>query len=552
MRSIGYTGWWCVGASCAVWTMSRPAAAVRTRFRSGVAVAAVGLLASAMAVLGAADAFAVPGDKPVAAKRGKATAAARQKPVAAKLGKATRAARHKSVAARFPRTTRVVRHKAVATLAGKAAKAQRHAYAAKPKRSVAARLSEKRRAARAATMPVPRPRPGLNAPVAALSSDLAAAKQAIALVRQGRPQRSDHAGAIDRRSGGAEAGRMGAAAPFGEPGRIHALCRLHPRQSRLAGHSPAAPARRGEAVAGAARRRDRAPLRRRGTDERGRPARARARADGGGRPRRRRARSAHGVAVGAAVGRLGGRGARRVRRRADPLRPSGAHGPAHRRQGLRRRDARCQTSRRCRRGDRQGLHRRQGELRQGRGAARRGSRRGTRGFGLRAVPPPLAHATNDGECRGGGQAGARGGARGHAASGHRRMVARASRAGPQAYRSRRCRTPPIRSCARRRLRPIPITAPTSTSWPAGSRCAFSPTRPPRSSISPTSTTARPIRSCGRVPPTGAAAPPRRPAGSRRCGRTTRPLPAILPPITASWRAPGSASTRSLCARRRRS
>ncbi len=203
MRSIGYTGWWCVGASCTLRIDSRPAAAVGTRVRSGLAAVVVGLLPSAMAVLAASDAFATASDKPVAAQSGKATAAARHKPVAAqsgkataaarhkpvaaKLGKATRAARHRSVAARFPRTARVVRHRAVATLAGKAAKAQRHAHAAKPKRSAAARQSEKRRTARAATMPVPRQRPALNAPVAALSPDLAAAKQAIALVRQGRP-----------------------------------------------------------------------------------------------------------------------------------------------------------------------------------------------------------------------------------------------------------------------------------------------------------------------------------------------------------------------------
>ena len=59
--------------------------------------------------------------------------------------------------------------------------------------------------------------------------------------------------------------------------------------------------------------------------------------------------------------------------------------------------------------------------------------------------------------------------------------------------------------------------------------------------------AQSIRSSAPVPPTGAAAPPRRPANSRRCGRSTRPLPVIPPPITANWRAPGSASVRSRCA-----
>ena len=58
MRSIGYTGWWCVGASCTLRIDSRPAAAVGTRVRSGLAAVVVGLLASAMAVLGASDAFA--------------------------------------------------------------------------------------------------------------------------------------------------------------------------------------------------------------------------------------------------------------------------------------------------------------------------------------------------------------------------------------------------------------------------------------------------------------------------------------------------------------
>ena len=52
-------------------------------------------------------------------------------------------------------------------------------------------------------------------------------------------------------------------------------------------------------------------------------------------------------------------------------------------------------------------------------------------------------------------------------------------AGPQAHRPWRARRPPIRWCARPRLRPIPITAPNSTSWPAGSRCGFSPIRPSR-------------------------------------------------------------------------
>ena len=65
---------------------------------------------------------------------------------------------------------------------------------------------------------------------------------------------------------------------------------------------------------------------------------------------------------GAVVGRPGSRSARRVPRRADPRRPRGAHGPAHRRQGFRRGDARRKAPRRRSGRDRQGVHRRPGEI----------------------------------------------------------------------------------------------------------------------------------------------------------------------------------------------
>jgi soluble lytic murein transglycosylase len=115
--------------------------------------ALVWLLATAMAVLGAAEVFAAP----------------RHKPVSAQLDKATGADRHKPVPAH----------------GRKAAKTPRHEHGATPKRSAAARQSERRRAAQTAVpnIPLPRPRPA----VAALPPDLAAAKQAIELVRQGKP-----------------------------------------------------------------------------------------------------------------------------------------------------------------------------------------------------------------------------------------------------------------------------------------------------------------------------------------------------------------------------
>ena len=55
---------------------------------------------------------------------------------------------------------------------------------------------------------------------------------------------------------------------------------------------------------------------------------------GRGEPHPRRKRGSRGVAVGAVVGRTGSRSARRVPRRADPRRPSRAHGSTYRGQGF--------------------------------------------------------------------------------------------------------------------------------------------------------------------------------------------------------------------------
>ena len=53
----------------------------------------------------------------------------------------------------------------------------------------------------------------------------------------------------------------------------------------------------------------------------------------------------------------------------SPRRPCRAHGPAPRRQGFWRCDARCKTRRRRSSCDREGMHRRRGEIRQGRSIA---------------------------------------------------------------------------------------------------------------------------------------------------------------------------------------
>ena len=235
------------------------------------------------------------------------------------LGKATRAARHRSVAARFPgppgsSATERWRRRGQ----GRQGAASRARREAETERSGAAERKAPHRAsgyhagAETAT--------GAQRAGGGAVADLAAAKQAIALVakagRAKRPCWRDRSAIrwCRRWSNGRCCAIRG-------PGRIHALRRLHPRQSRIdralrdcagaprrgCGRSGATPP---SCAASSARHR-----------RAGGPARGRAHAGGGGRPRRRRARSAHGLAVGAAVGRPGGRGARCIRRRAEPLRP---------------------------------------------------------------------------------------------------------------------------------------------------------------------------------------------------------------------------------------
>ena len=127
--------------------------------------AVVWLLASAMAALGTADAFAASPHKHV--------------PV------------HKSKVAE--------------------AKHHKHGSAADAKRSPAMRHSERNRTAQTVvpSIPLPIARPA----AASLPPDLAATKQAIELVRQGKPSEATVTCDIDRRSGGTEARRMDAAAP---------------------------------------------------------------------------------------------------------------------------------------------------------------------------------------------------------------------------------------------------------------------------------------------------------------------------------------------------
>ncbi len=79
------------------------------------------------------------------------------------------------------------RHKHVPAHRSKAAEAERHKHGSAPdaKRSAAARKSVRNRTARAVvpSIPLPSPRPA----AASLPPDLAATKQAIELVRQGKP-----------------------------------------------------------------------------------------------------------------------------------------------------------------------------------------------------------------------------------------------------------------------------------------------------------------------------------------------------------------------------
>ena len=132
----------------------------RTRQR-----AVVWLLASAIAALGSADAFAVP--------------------------------RHKHVPAHPSKVAEAKHHK--------------HGSASDAKRSVAARQSKRDHPSRAEvpTVPLPIARPA----AASLPPDLAATKQAIELVRQGKPSEATLIAASIGDPGGAEARRMDAAAP---------------------------------------------------------------------------------------------------------------------------------------------------------------------------------------------------------------------------------------------------------------------------------------------------------------------------------------------------
>ena len=235
--------------------------------------ALVWLLASALAVLGTAEALS----------------AARHKSELSDRKKAAETEHHKSESPDHKKTADAEHHKPESSHRKKdkkAAEAERHKKAAE----------------------VGHHRHVIVQPAAGEAGGAAAAgsRRGEAGDRAGAPGQGEgrnRARRIDRRSGGGEARRMGTAAPLRQRSRFRPLRRLHPRQSRLAEHAAAAPARGGEAVAGAARRRHGAPLRRQGTDQRDRPACARARRDGRGRPRRRRERGSRGVAVGAIVGR---------------------------------------------------------------------------------------------------------------------------------------------------------------------------------------------------------------------------------------------------------
>ena len=79
---------------------------------------------------------------------------------------------------------------------------------------------------------------------------------------------------------------------------------------------------------------------------------------------------------------------------------------------------------------------------------------------------------------------------------------------------------------RRRAQPGELSRPSTSSPPAGSRCASSTIRRPRSPISPRSARAPATRSRSRAPATGRAAPPRRSAATARRARITRRRRAI--------------------------
>ena len=128
----------------------------------------------------------------------------------------------------------------------------------------AARPASKSSTAKASTTgTIPRPKPP-EAPLAVAatastpSPDIAAVKEAIAQARKGEPSRATRAAEHDQRSGRTQAGRMGDPAQRRQRGRLRPLCRLHHRQSELAEHRLPAPPRRGGALAGPPRSRDRA------------------------------------------------------------------------------------------------------------------------------------------------------------------------------------------------------------------------------------------------------------------------------------------------------
>ena len=159
------------------------------------------------------------------------------------------------------------RHKQVPVHRSKVAEAKQHRHRSVPdaKRSAAARQSERNRAAHMVVpnIPLPVARPA----AASLPPDLAATKQAIELVREGKPT---EATLIAKSIGDPVAQKLVEWSLLRHPEsevRTRALRSVHPCQSQLAEHSAAAPARGSEAVAGPARRRHGPPLLWRGTTE---------------------------------------------------------------------------------------------------------------------------------------------------------------------------------------------------------------------------------------------------------------------------------------------
>ena len=228
----------------------------------------------------------------------------------------------------------------------KVAEAKHHKHRSAPdaKPSAAARQNERTRAAHmiVPSIPLPIARPA----AASLPPDLAATKQAIELVRQGKPS---EATLIATSIGNPVAQKL-----------VEWTLLRHPESEvrferyaafiRANTNWPSIPLLRRRAEAKLWQdRRDAATVRRffgeeQPTSPLGRLAFARMLKAEGERGWRC-ARSSRGMAVGGTVGRAGGRLARRVPRRADPRRPRGTHGLAHKRQRLRCGDARCKASR---------------------------------------------------------------------------------------------------------------------------------------------------------------------------------------------------------------